>query len=207
MSNIGDVVVINRVEYEIIEDNIIPQSKNKKFLLWMNVVSVFVFVILLAGTLGLGFSTSFSGTVEITAILLFIAAFIVYIIVHEFLHGVSFIIFGNVGIRNLKYGVIIKSGLAYCISLVPVKVWASRLSLMMPIYVICIPLYVYSLLSQNPFLAFLALLYFTGSIGDLYYMWKLRKTDKNLYMFEDAPTSKGYKIGYLLLKKSGGSYG
>ena len=167
----------------------------------MNVIALIVFVILLTVTLLIGIRGPLTGIIEITGVLLFFASFIVFIIVHEFLHGVAFFLFGKVKFRNLKFGGIIKSGAAYCVSMVPVKVSASRLSLMMPIYVVCLPLYVYSLFAQNLIISILALLYFTGSVGDLYYMWKLRKTDKNLYMFEEAPTTKGYKIGYLLFKK------
>lgn len=202
MVNIGDIVVIDEVEYELIEDNVVPPSKNKKIMLQLNVIALIVFIVLLTVTLLIGIRGPFTGTFELTTILLFFVSFIVFVIVHEFLHGASFFLFGKVGFRNLKFGVIIKSGVAYCVSLVPVKVLASRLSLMIPIYVVCLPLYVYSLFAQNLIISILALLYFTGSVGDLYYMWKLRKTDKNLYMFEEAPTSKGYKIGYLLFKKS-----
>jgi len=128
-------------------------------------------------------------------------SFIAFIIVHELLHGISFVLFGKVGFKNIQYGIVLKSGVAYCISLVPVRVWASRLSLMMPVYAVCLPMYIYSLLAQDFLFTIVALLFFTGSVGDIYYMWKLRKTNKDLYMFEEAPTSKGYKIGYLLFKK------
>lgn len=201
MIKIGDILTIDALEYELIEDNVIRLSKNKRFMIWMNLISIMLFLVLLIATLLFGFKDPFTGTVELTESLLYFASFFGYIIIHELLHGVSFFIFGKVGIRNLKFGVIIKSGVAYCNSLVPVKVWAARLSLMMPIYIICLPLYIYSLFAQNLILTILAILYFTGSLGDLYYMWKLRKTDKNLYMFEEAPSSKGFRIGFLVLKK------
>ena len=71
----------------------------------------------------------------------------------------------------------------------------------MPIYVVCIPLFVYGVVASNVAIAILAVLYASGSVGDFYYMWKLRNTDKNLYMHEVMPTATGYEIGYLLFEK------
>ncbi|MBN2604654.1 MAG: DUF3267 domain-containing protein [Bacilli bacterium] len=201
MSNIGDIVVFGDEEYCLLENNIIPQSKNNHFMLWMNVAAIGMFVVLLIGSLLLMFGESMVGELNIINVFLFLLSFILFIVVHELLHGMAFMLFGKVKSKHIKFGLILKSGVAYCISTVPVKVWASRLSLMMPVYVVCLPLYVYSIFSHNIIILIASLLYFTGSIGDIYYMWKLRNTDRNTYMFEEAPTAKGYKIGYLLFQK------
>lgn len=110
-------------------------------------------------------------------------------------------LFGKVPKKDIAFGVVLKSGVAYCISKIPVTVKASRLSLMMPVYIICIPLYIIAIIFNNVGLALYTVVLFSGSVGDIYYMWKLRKTDKNLYMFEKMPSKTGYEIGYLLFKK------
>jgi len=201
MNEIGSVLTFEQVEYELLENNIVADRKIQKFMIWLNVAAILMFVILTLATFMLGFRAPLEGDFNLFTILIVLLAFLVFIVVHELLHGISFAIFGKVKGKNIKFGIVLKSGLAYCISQVPVKVSASRLSLMMPVYAVCLPMYIYGLVSQNVIIAIVSLLFFTGSIGDLYYMWKLRKTDKNLYMYEMPPSVKGYDIGYLLLKK------
>lgn len=201
MSNIGDILTFDEVDYELLENNIIPVSKNTKFMLWLSIASIVLFIVLTALTLLFSFKGEHSGSFSIPGAILFLASFVVFVLVHEGLHGLSFMIFGKIKAKNIRYGVMLKSGVAYCISLVPISVWASRLSLMMPIYAVCLPLYIYGLVTQNLALTILSLLYLTGSVGDIYYMWKLRKTPRNLYMYENPPTTHGYEIGYLLFRK------
>ena len=145
----------------------------------------------------------YPGTHEIDIILLFILifGFFPYIVIHELLHGLAFVIFNKTSWKDLKFGIVIKSGMAYCISTVPVKVNPARLSLMMPIYLFCIPMMIFGIILNEVHIVLFSFLYFTGSTGDLYYMWKLRKTSKEFYMFEEMPTKSGYEVGYLLYKK------
>ncbi len=92
-------------------------------------------------------------------------------------------------------------GMAYCISTVPNTVRTSRISLMMPIYVIIIPMAIISVLTGNKYLAILTAAFFSGSAGDLWYMWTLRKYSKDLYILEEEPVDKEYEIGYYVLEK------
>ncbi len=52
-----------------------------------------------------------------------------------------------------------------------------------------------------PWLGVYGIFLFAGSVGDLYYMWKLRYTSDDYYMYEELPTKSGYEIGYFLFKK------
>jgi len=202
MNRVGDKFLFNEVEYELLENNIVSRKKKKKFLIYMNLSAWLVITIGVIINLII-FRT---GSIEITLKSVFILGayligFIVFAVIHELLHGGAFMLFGKVPKKDIAFGVVLKSGVAYCISKIPVSVKASRLSLMMPVYVICTPLYIIAIIFNNFGLGLYAVILFSGSVGDFYYMWKLRSTDKNLYMFENMPNKTGYEIGYLLFKK------
>lgn len=202
MREIGNIYKFNDIEYELVEDNIVKESKKKSFMIWLNIAGLIMTAFLVVIHLIL-FPIEINIEIDNVLLVWFLAilAFLVYIVIHELLHGFAFLVFGKIGKGNLKFGMVLKSGAAYCISKIPVKVNASRISLMMPVYVVCIPLYIVSILIDSSWLGIYALFLFSGSIGDLYYMFKLRKTSKDLYMYEEMPTKTGYEMGYLLFKK------
>ena len=189
-------------EYKLVEDVIVKEKDKKSLIIKLNVYALIIVGIGVVLTLVL---FSIIGITKFTfnplGTGLFLVSFLVFIVVHELLHGLSFILFNRSKLSDVKFGIVLKSGMAYCISTVPVKVDAARLSLMMPVYVVCIPLYIVGVVIGNMYLCLLAILFFSGSAGDLYYMWKLRNTNKNHYMFEKMPTKSGYEVGYLLYEK------
>ena len=202
MNIVGDIFTFNEVNYELLENNIIPRKKKTKFLIYMNLSAWLVIATGLIISMLVFKSGSFEFSLKSLLILsVYLIGFLLFAVIHELLHGGAFMLFGKVPKKDIAFGVVLKSGVAYCISKIPVTVRASRLSLMMPIYVICIPLYILAIIYNNFGLGIYAIILFSGSVGDIYYMWKLRNTDKNLYMFENMPNKSGYEIGYLLFKK------
>ena len=202
MNIVGDIFTFNEVNYELLENNIIPRKKKTKFLIYMNLSAWLVVATGLIISMFVFKSGSFEFSLKSLLILsVYLIGFLLFAVIHELLHGGAFMLFGKVPKKDIAFGVVLKSGVAYCISKIPVTVRASRLSLMMPIYVICIPLYILAIIYNNFGLGIYAIILFSGSVGDIYYMWKLRNTDKNLYMFENMPNKSGYEIGYLLFKK------
>lgn len=189
--------------YEEVSSTFIPENKKNRFIVKLNIYAILIVVILFIPTLKLfgSFEMDINGLGSTIVFFVFIFSFLVYVVVHELLHGISFVLFGKVKIKELKFGVIWKSGMAYCISTVPVKIGAARISLMMPVYAVCIPLYILGILMDSFGISLLAILFLSGSIADFYYMWASRKASKDYYMFEEMPTVKGYEIGYRLYKK------
>lgn len=204
MKQVGDIYTFKSVNYELLENNIVPKRSRTKFMIWLNICAV---VLILVGVgIHLAIFSSGSGSFEIDessliVFTIYIAGFFLFILVHELLHGITFRFFGKISKEDIVFGVKLKSGVAYCVSKLPVSVYASRLSLMMPVYVICLPLYILSIILGNVWMGIYAILLFSGSVGDIYYLWKLRKEDKAYYMYETMPTESGYEIGYLLFKK------
>ncbi len=197
MREIGSIRTFDNGNYELIEDKIIPEQYKRKFIIKLNVyaliftvVAIFIVMIIMG-----------SGSFNSIEVLVLMLGYFVFIVVHELLHGMSFVLDKNVTWSNIKFGLVLKSGMAYCISQVPVKVRISRLSLMMPVYIFCLPMIVVGIILNNAAIGIFGVIYLSGSIGDFYYMWKLRKTSKDLYMFEEMPSKSGYEVGYLLYKK------
>lgn len=186
-------------DFNEIANEVTPKSEEKKVLVKLNIYAVLMVFVLMAIT----FVVIPPDSVEFTStgVFIFFVSFILYIVVHELLHGLAFVLFGKVKIKELKFGIVLKSGMAYCVSTVPVQIKSAKISLMMPVYVVCIPLYVYSIVVSNILIAFVALMYFSGSIADLYYMLKVRKYDKNLYLFEELSSKNGYDIGFKVYEK------
>jgi len=204
---IGDIVEFSNGRYQVVEDNIVPDKKRNNVLLLLNglaIVLMFVtgsLMVVLNGFI----HDEFSYDLELFTLLAYMIGLLVvffgYVVIHELLHGWAFRLFNGNKKNQLKFGVILKNGMAYCISTVPVNVKAARLSLMMPVYVVCLPLMILSVVLGNLGLVILSAALISGSAGDFYYMWKLRKTSEEYYMFEEMPTKEGYEIGYILYKK------
>ena len=198
---IGEERQFSNGEYRLIENNIIPKKDKSKFIVKLNVYAILLMVIGLVINHMVFMNREIELLIKPLTGILVMLSFLVYIVVHEMLHGLAFSVFNGNSIKELKFGFVLKSGMAYCISTVPVKVRPARLSLMMPVYVVCIPMYITAVVLGSYWLGLITIFFLSGSIGDFYYIWKLRGTDKELYMFEEMPTSTGYEVGYLLYEK------
>lgn len=189
--------------YKEISNTIIPSNKKNGFILKLNVYAILLIAVLVVPTVMIfgSYSVEIAGIQSLYLLFVYMLSFIVFVIIHELLHGISFVIFGKVKFKELRFGIIWKSGMAYCISTVPVKMSASRISLMMPVYAVCIPMYIVGISMNNFGIAILSIFFLSGSVADFYYMWISRKADRSSYMFEEMPTTSGYEIGYRLYKK------
>lgn len=200
--NKGDLLEFNNQQYEIVENNIVLEHKKRSMVIKLNVAALIFIIVAISLQIAIFVESTFTvGLQELLILFVIYIGFFVYVVVHELLHGFAFKVFGNVEKKDIKFGVVWKSAMAYCVSTVPVTVKASRLSLMMPVYVICIPMYVIGMFLDIQVLCITSILFLSGSVGDVYYLWKLRKANKDQYMLEMLPTKSGYEIGYLLLEK------
>jgi len=204
----GETVNYNDESYRVIENRIVKGKDKNKALIVINVLAfVIIFVVLIIyaialfimGVQGQTFEFGFAKALVQFAILF--AGFLVFIIAHEYVHYLTYRYIGKTPKDKLKFGLALKTGMAYCISLVPNSIKASRLSLMMPFYVLVMPLILIAIALQSGFLIFLAALFASGSAGDFWYMWTLRKDAKDKYIIESVPEDGGYDIGYLVLEK------
>jgi len=189
-------------QYEIVEDLVVKQKDKRKFLILVNIISIVVMLIVAAAGIAAILLLHEKGAAQFNfvAFLLLMLSFIAYIFVHEFLHGLAFRIAGKVPWKHISYGVVVKSGMAYCISEVPVPLSASRISLLAPFVLVCVPVIAFSIIFGNIALLIAGAFYTSGSAGDFWYLWILRKKPKDLYMIEEKPTGGEYNLGCRLVR-------
>ena len=205
----GDILEYDGEHYRVMENRIKRGEEKRKAVINLNIIAIPTIAIVYFGCLfilliindGSTEPTNYTSSGFFLNFIIAIVSFLVYIIVHEYTHYLAYRIFGKTKKKNLKFGFVLKSAMAYCIAITPNTVKASRLSLMMPIYALIIPLIIIALIFQSTFLILLASIFASGSCGDIWYMWTLRKDAKDKYIIEAMPASDGYEIGYLVLEK------
>lgn len=194
--------VFKHQKYEVVEDLIVGDQDKARILKRVSILSI----IILFGTMLIGgfaivlLHGDFIFEIELLQILIFFIVYIVFIVAHEVVHGLAYKFAGNISWGDLAYGAVIKSGMAYCIAGVPVSVKASRISLWAPFVALCLPVIIYSIIAGDMGLLIAGALFASGSAGDFWYLWKLRKKPKNLYMIEEKPKAGYYQLGFYLLK-------
>lgn len=199
----GDKVSFDGKTFVVLENRIAKDKKKKKVL---NIILIISVISLVFGMLfgvymyRLQFG-SICLPVTIADYFIVIGVFLVYIVIHEAIHGLSYLLFGKLKPKNIAFGVVIKSAMAYCISRVPVKVSVSRWTLILPVILVVIPLYIYSITSANLAILALASLVISGSAGDIYYLWMLRGNDKNQFVIEAMPNKGEYEFGFVILEE------
>ena len=200
----GRLMEFGGVKYELVEDLTVKQKDKLKVLVWMNilmfvglvaiVVAGVFFIRLINHSAALGFG--------LVSLLLILASFAAYIFIHEFIHGLVFRLVGRIAWKDISYGAAIKSGMAYCISDVPVNLRASRISLIAPFIIVCVPLIVCSIAIGSLPMLLAGALFTTGSAGDFWYLWILRKKPADMFMLEEKPKDKEYTLGCYVLKQA-----
>lgn len=195
-------------EYQVIENRILKgKSKNHtmlimgavSFLLIPAVLLIYFIVLNITGVHEQQFE--FGITNALVYMVIIIISFVLFIIAHEYVHYLTYRYIGKTEKDKIKFGLALKTGMAYCIALSPNTIKVSRLSLMMPFYVLVIPFIILAIALQSSLLIFIAALFASGSAGDFWYMWTLRKDSKDKYIIESVPQDGEYDIGYIVLEK------
>lgn len=125
--------------------------------------------------------------ITFSGFLLFVILYIVLIILHEVCHLLGFVLFGKAPLSSLKYGVILKLGVAYATTskLLPNK--AMKKALLLPFWLTgVIPALIGFIINSNLWL-FLGAWLIAGAIGDFAMYGKLRKYPKQ-YLIKDDPS-------------------
>lgn len=203
-----ETVEYGQTQYKVVENKIIQGKTKKQAFVAINVLAlvlmgmVFVIYYIAINIMGVNSQSGEFGLVDMIAYFVgTIAIFLLFICVHELVHYYTYHILGKTPKDKLKFGIVPKMGMAYCIALEPNTLKASRLSLMMPVYLLVVPTIILAIALQSGYVAFLAALFASGSGGDIWYMWTLRKESEDKYIIESMPEGKEYEIGYLVLEK------
>ncbi len=162
--------------------------------LWLNVLSVVMFIALGGMALFLGIMTRRFFIVEHIGIffLLTILISFAYIPLKLLLHGVGAMLFGGLPWSRLKFGIMWRALGVYYYLKDPVPLPAYKKVILLPTLVL-FPLSLGLLLLLPCFCTVLTVALAGGGIGDIMVCWKLRKYDNTL-LAVDHPTRIGTEV-------------
>ena len=123
-----------------------------------------------------------------TAVLIF--AVLLGIIIHELIHGISWVVFGHKPFSSVKLGFQWKTFTPYAHLKEPVEVNAYRLGAFLPGFILGILAYLLSLVSGNGDLFWFSLIHTSAAGGDWLILWLLRNVKPGMQV-EDHPTNAG----------------
>jgi hypothetical protein len=122
--------------------------------------------------------------------LILIAAVLLGGVVHEFIHGLSWVIFGRKPFSAIQFGFQWKTFTPYAHLKEPVQVNAYRLGAFLPGFILGILTYILSLLLGSGDLFWFSLIHTSAAGGDWLILWLIRNV-KAGQQVEDHPTNAG----------------
>ena len=123
-------------------------------------------------------------------VILFLVLVIASIVVHELLHGLTWMAFGKKSFSTIKFGVQWKTLTPYAHLKVPIKVNAYRIGGFMPGFVLGILPFSLSLILGDSNLLWFAIIQTAAASGDWLILWLLRNV-KGGMLVEDHPFRAG----------------
>lgn len=122
--------------------------------------------------------------------IVFLAVFILGIVLHELIHGFSWMLFGRKPLSAIKFGFQLKSFTPYAHCLEPMRANPYRIGTAMPGILMGILPAVVGVINGNGWLLAFGLLFITAAGGDFLILWLIRNVDGDT-LVEDHPTNAG----------------
>lgn len=125
--------------------------------------------------------------------------FLVLIVVHEAIHGITWAIFAENGFKSISFGFIVEYLTPYCTCNQPLKKHQIMIGALMPTMILGIILGIISIFITSPMLLFVSVLNIFGGGADLMMSFKLLlyKSPSKDVLFIDHP----YEIGTAVFEK------
>ena len=125
--------------------------------------------------------------------LIFFAILLLGIVVHEFIHGVTWACFAKRGFKSISYGVLWKYLTPYTHCDEPMHIRPYQLACLMPCFLLGIVPSIVSLFTGSiPWLVF-GLIFIAAAAGDIWMTWLLMKENPRS-MVLDHPSEAGFYI-------------
>ena len=149
---------------------------------FLNVLSVVLFVIVITPTM------FYFKYIDINFVVL-VYAFL-WLVFHELIHGVGFLINKGVYFKNITFGALLEKGILYCMCKQRINKKAILVSLLSPLVLIGVVTLILSFIINNGTLAFLSCMNIAGSIGDIVMFIMISRMPKDTeYTDLDDPAS------------------
>lgn len=114
----------------------------------------------------------------------------IWLILHEIIHGIGFMINKGVKFKNITFGALLEKGILYCMCKQRINKKAILISLISPFMVIGVITMIISFLIHDSVLAFLSAMNIGGAIGDLVMFIMIIRMPNNIeYTDLNDPTS------------------
>ena len=117
-------------------------------------------------------------------------AILLGVVIHELIHGISWVIFGGKPFSSIKFGFQWKTFTPYAHLKEPVEVNAYRLGAFMPGFILGILIYILSLVWGDGNLFWFSLVHTAAAGGDWLILWLIRHVQAGMQV-EDHPTNAG----------------
>jgi len=98
---------------------------------------------------------------------MFIIYFILWMFLHEIIHGISFMMFKEVNAKNVTFGAKLESGIFYCMCKQPISKKVILVSLLAPFTLIGIVTLIIAIVFDLKTLGLLSLFNISGAVGDI----------------------------------------
>ena len=112
------------------------------------------------------------------------------VVVHELIHGITWVLFGHKPFASIKFGFQWKTLTPYAHLKEPVEVNAYRLGAFMPGFILGILVYIFSVLLGDGNLFWFSLVHTSAAGGDWLILWLIRNVKAGTQV-EDHPTNAG----------------
>ena len=130
-----------------------------------------------------GLATTWNFMILVTIVL-------IGVVVHELIHGISWMVFGHKPFSAIKFGFQWKTLTPYAHLKEPVEVNAYRIGAFMPGIILGILIYILSVVFGDGNLFWFSLIHTSASGGDWLILWLIRNV-KSGTLVEDHPTNAG----------------
>lgn len=162
------------------------EKKDKKYYLFeininiLNTVSLILFIVLFILC-----NVLFPKTADITKIdfVLLFGFYILYMLLHELLHSLSYVLHGA-KFKKIVYGAYIEKGVLYCLCKQNISRKNILNSLLFPFFYIGIVTLIISVIFDLPILLYLSIFNISGCAGDLVMFAYIIKLNKNIEFSE-----------------------
>lgn len=122
--------------------------------------------------------------------IVFLAVFILGIVLHELIHGFSWMLFGRKPLSAIKFGFQARTFTPYAHCTVPLRVNPYRIGAAMPGILLGLLPALIGIFNGNGWLLAFGLLFTTAAGGDMLILWLIRNVGSDK-LVEDHPTQAG----------------
>ena len=153
----------------------------------LNILSLILFIIISSLIFIIEYHDNYIITNSSSTIII---SMLLWLVIHEILHGIGFAIFKSVTKKNITYGIALEKGILYCMCKQPISKKVIMTSLLFPFTIIGVFTLIIGTLLNSYYLVLLSIINIVSSIGDLTMTFYFLKCPKDItYLDLDDCTS------------------